>query len=183
MWFLIPSNRNAGSANTTMRETRQRSLDPKEGRVAGEGRERQQGFNRKSARDRTYDRSKGVAVCEPARLCAKLTFPPICLAAPGGTVALPPIGMPPPNPQPAPLPTGPASRVSRSRQSRDAKAPLAQRASSPGIFPFGNLLGTARPDCCCCCCCCWPPNPPGMPRSDCGTAPDVPRARQHISFT
>lgn len=65
----------------------------------------------------TYDKSKGVAGCDPARLCAKLTFPPICLAAPGGTLVLPPMGMPPPNPHPAPLPTGPANpRVSAAMQ-------------------------------------------------------------------
>jgi hypothetical protein len=59
------------------------------------------------AKTLTYDKSNGVAGCEPVKLCAKLTFPPpICLAAPGGTLALPPKGMPP-NAHPAALPTGP----------------------------------------------------------------------------
>ena len=54
-----------------------------------------------------------MAGCDPVKLCAKLTFPPpICLAAPGGTLALPPpMGMPPPNAHPA-LPTGPGPSVS-----------------------------------------------------------------------
>lgn len=130
--------------------------------------------NSDKEKEGTHDRSSGVAGCEPAKLCAKLTFPPICLAAPGGTLPLPPMGMPPPNPHPAPFPTGPATPLL-------AITRVNPRAhSSSPIFPFGNLLDTVRPDCCCCCC--WPPNPPGMPRSVCGTAPGKPRARQHISF-
>lgn len=55
----------------------------------------------------TYDGSNGVAGCDALKLCAKLIFPPSCLADPGGTLALPPMGMPPPNAHPAGLPTGP----------------------------------------------------------------------------
>jgi hypothetical protein len=64
--------------------------------------------NRKTTSKTTYDKSNGVAGCDPVKLWAKLTFPPICLAAPGGTLALPPMGMPP-NAHPAALPTGPKS--------------------------------------------------------------------------
>jgi hypothetical protein len=134
----------------------------------------------------TYDKSNGVAGWEPAKLCAKLTFPPICLAAPGGTLALPPMGMPPNHP--APLPTGPANpsasaygQPAATQVVADPIGATGHRASASPIFPFGNLFDTARPAGCCCCCCCCPPNPPGMPRSACGTAPDVPRMHQHAS--
>lgn len=92
------------------------------------------------------ERSNGVAGCDPARLWAKLTPPPNCRFAPGGTLPLP-MGTPAPN-------------------------HWALLLIGACWGPFGNLLRTPRPACCgCCFCCgCWPPNPPCMPRSA-GTAP------------
>lgn len=49
----------------------------------------------------TYFKSNGVAGCDPLKLCAKLTFPPICRAWFWNPA--PPIGIFPPNAQPDPL--------------------------------------------------------------------------------
>lgn len=129
----------------------------------------------------TYEGSKGVDGWEPLKLWAKLRLPPNCLeevcsAAPPPP---PPIGtLPPPNAHP-PLFAIPATKAASASDIGSSFRPgpglglglglIADRYFIPS-FPFGNRLDTDLFGCCGCCC--WPPNPAGIPRRFCGTAPN-----------
>lgn len=68
--------------------------------------------------------------------------------------------------------TGGGVVVPATRLPRGPQAAAAHVCFGLPIFPFGRRLETDLLDCCgCCCCCCWPPNPLGIPRIVCGTAP------------
>lgn len=62
------------------------------------GRKRQARINEPNRGKKTYDKSRGVAVCDPLKLWAKLTFWPSWRVGFGRPA--PPIGTPPPNAQP-----------------------------------------------------------------------------------
>lgn len=122
------------------RACKSRAWTNKENRQGSKARPQQN--QQQEKKNPTYDKSKGVAGCDPDKLCAKLTFPPpICLAAPGGTLELPPMGIPP-KPHPAAFPAGPAPHVSHLRQNSQSRA--RQRCVHPHLTFHSVTCSTRR---------------------------------------